>query len=56
MNPFLQVPDYPEYRSAIQEEALSRLMHVVENKALGVLTGEVGSGKSTLLRIVDLRQ
>jgi len=52
MNPFLQVPDYPEYRSAIQEEALSRLMHVVESKALGVLTGEVGSGKSTLLRIV----
>jgi len=52
MNPFLQVPDYPEYRSAIQEEALSRLMHVVESKSLGVLTGEVGSGKSTLLRIV----
>jgi type II secretory pathway predicted ATPase ExeA len=52
MNPFLQVCDYPEYRSAIQEEALSRMMHVVETKSLGVLTGEVGSGKSTLMRIV----
>jgi type II secretory pathway predicted ATPase ExeA len=52
MNPFLQVPDYPVYRSAIQEEALSRMMHVVETKSLGVLTGEVGSGKSTLMRIV----
>ena len=52
MNPFLQVRDYPEYRSAIQEEALSRMMHVVETKSLGVLTGEVGSGKSTLMRLV----
>jgi type II secretory pathway predicted ATPase ExeA len=51
-NPFLMVRDQPEYRSAIQEEALSRMMHVVETRALGVLTGEVGSGKSTLMRIV----
>lgn len=52
MNPFLLAPDHSEYRSAIQEEALSRMMHVVETRALGVLTGEVGSGKSTLMRIV----
>lgn len=52
MNPFLHVQDYPEYRSAIQEEAFSRMMHVVETKTLGVLTGEVGSGKSMLMRLV----
>lgn len=52
MNPFVQVRDFPDYRSAIQEEALSRMMHVVQTGSLGVLTGEVGSGKSTLMRIV----
>lgn len=31
-------------------EAYARLMLAVENRLLGVLTGEVGSGKSTLLR------
>lgn len=52
MNPFLQGPHAPAYRSAAQEEAFSRLMHVVETKSLGVLTGDVGSGKSTLMRLV----
>lgn len=49
-NPFFQAVDKPEYMGAAQQEALSRMNHVVETKSLGVLTGEVGSGKSTLLR------
>lgn len=50
INPFHQIPECPEFMSTAQQEALSRMMHVVETKTLGVLTGEVGSGKSTLLR------
>lgn len=52
MNPFFQVTERPDFLSITQEEALSRMKHVVETKTLGVLTGEVGSGKSTLLRIL----
>ncbi|MEC0229763.1 ExeA family protein [Paenibacillus alba] len=37
-----------EYRG--HQEAFARLKLMVEQQALGVLTGEVGSGKSTLIR------
>jgi type II secretory pathway predicted ATPase ExeA len=50
MNPFLSNQQCPTIFNASQNEALSRLRHVIETRALGVLTGEVGSGKSTLLR------
>lgn len=49
-NPFFQAVDKPEYMGAAQQEALSRMNHVVKTKSLSVLTGEVGSGKSILLR------
>ena len=52
MNPFLTDTEQPKLLGTAQQEALARMRHVVENKALGVLTGEVGSGKSTLLRML----
>jgi type II secretory pathway predicted ATPase ExeA len=50
MNPFLVPPQSPSIFSASQQEALTRMRHVIQTRTLGVLTGEVGSGKSTLLR------
>ena len=38
------------YESQAHREALARLQLMVENRYLGLLTGEVGSGKSTLIR------
>jgi len=38
------------FESRGHREALARLMLMVENRYLGLLTGEVGSGKSTLIR------
>lgn len=38
------------YESQGHREALARLQLMVENRYLGLLTGEVGSGKSTLIR------
>lgn len=38
------------FESRGYREALARLNLMVENRYLGLLTGEVGSGKSTLLR------
>ncbi|MDS1030954.1 AAA family ATPase [Bacillota bacterium LX-D] len=38
------------YESLAHREALARLQLMVENRYLGLLTGEVGSGKSTLIR------
>ena len=49
MNPFLTEPDKKETLGLAQQEALTRMRHVVDTGSLGVLTGEVGSGKSTLL-------
>lgn len=38
------------YDSAGHQEALARLKYVIQNRAFGLLTGEVGSGKTTLIR------
>lgn len=38
------------YETAGHREALARMEWVLEQNALGLLTGEVGSGKSTLIR------
>ncbi|MCL6600422.1 MAG: AAA family ATPase, partial [Alicyclobacillus macrosporangiidus] len=38
------------YETATHQEALARMEWVLEQNALGLLTGEVGSGKSTLIR------
>ncbi len=38
------------YEAKGHREALARLHLMVENRSLGVLTGEVGSGKSVLIR------
>ncbi|GGJ14538.1 ATPase AAA [Alicyclobacillus cellulosilyticus] len=38
------------YETAAHREALARMEWVLEQNALGLLTGEVGSGKSTLIR------
>lgn len=38
------------YESRGHREAMARLNLMIENRDLGVLTGEVGSGKSTLIR------
>ncbi|WP_281889969.1 ATP-binding protein [Paenibacillus sp. YYML68] len=40
----------PCYEFQGHREAYARLSMAVENRLLGVLTGEVGSGKSALLR------
>ncbi|HEU4382984.1 MAG TPA: AAA family ATPase [Anaeromyxobacteraceae bacterium] len=53
--PFSKTPDpaflYPSRQHA---EALARLSHAVEEREIGVLTGEVGAGKTTLTRaLVD---
>jgi type II secretory pathway predicted ATPase ExeA len=38
------------YESRSYKEALARLNLMIQNRYLGVLTGEVGGGKSTLIR------
>lgn len=49
--PFNKTPD-PRflYRSPKHAEALARLLHVVEEQDIVLLTGEIGSGKTTLSR------
>ena len=56
MNPFLTEPDKKETLGLAQQEALTRMRHVVDTGSLGVLTGEVGSGKSTLLGMLAAEQ
>lgn len=51
-NPFLANGERPRLLGAAQQEALARMRLVVEDRTLGVLTGEVGSGKSTLLALL----
>lgn len=49
--PFSKTPD-PRYLflSRAHREALARLQHVVEERELALLTGEIGCGKTTLSR------
>ncbi|MEF9425760.1 MAG: tRNA (adenosine(37)-N6)-threonylcarbamoyltransferase complex ATPase subunit type 1 TsaE [Candidatus Mariimomonas ferrooxydans] len=51
IRPFSKTPD-PKFLfyTRSHEEAFARLQHVVEEKELILLTGEVGSGKTTLSR------
>jgi len=49
-NPFDTAIELPEYLSASQTEAISRMKYAISHNGLGVLTGEIGSGKSTVLR------
>jgi len=43
------------YRSQAWQELSARLDHIVKNRALGVITGEVGAGKSTAVRALSAR-
>ena len=38
------------FRAPLLDELHSRLLYLVEHRAMGLLTGEPGSGKSTALR------
>lgn len=50
IRPFSRELDTVNYESRSHEEAFARLSHAIQERFLGVLTGEVGSGKSALLR------
>ncbi len=45
-----QIPASALYRSSSHQEALARIAFVIEQEALGLLTGEVGSGKTVAAR------
>jgi type II secretory pathway predicted ATPase ExeA len=45
-----QIPASALYRSNAHQEALARIMFVIQQEALGLLTGEVGSGKTVAAR------
>lgn len=45
-----QIPASALYRSNAHQEALARIAFVIEQEALGLLTGEVGSGKTVAAR------
>lgn len=49
--PFARGLDHTElFRAPLLDELHSRLLYLVEHRAMGLLTGEPGSGKSTALR------
>lgn len=49
--PFTRGPQSSElFRAPLLDELHSRLVYLVEHRAMGLLTGEPGSGKSTALR------
>jgi type II secretory pathway predicted ATPase ExeA len=51
MAPFSKgIPSSDLFRMDSQEEAITRLEYVANNRLFGTLTGEVGSGKTTVLR------
>jgi type II secretory pathway predicted ATPase ExeA len=45
-----QIPASAFFRSSAHQEALARIAFVIEQEALGLLTGEVGSGKTVAAR------
>jgi len=45
-----QIPAQALFRSQTHQEALARIAFVIEQEALGLLTGEVGSGKTIAAR------
>ena len=49
------VPAANLFHSQAWQELSARLDHIVKNRALGVITGEVGAGKSTAVRALSSR-
>ena len=49
------VPAANLFHSQAWQELSARLDHIVKNRALGVITGEVGAGKSTAVRALSAR-